>query len=362
MNRVRALLSRRGARPAVGVLVVLLLGVLVLHLRAGVASKTVTAYFPKVLHIYKGSDVVVLGVRVGSVTKVVPQGDQVRVDLTYRASLKIPADAFAVIVEPTLVADRAVQLAPVYDSGPVLADHAVIPLARTEIPLELDDFNRNLSRLAVALGPTGANRDGSLSRAVTTGAANLAGEGAAAHRTLVEVSALSTTLDDNKAALFSTIRNLQAFTTTLAQHDAETRSFTTSLATVSAQLDAERQSLAAAVSGVGSALDAVASFVKNNRATLAKDVAALARVSQTLAKEKTLLAHIIDIGAVGVGNYPHMYTPSARTYNARFNKNGFDNPALFICQLYESVGGVPQQCIALLQPLNSVPLPPGATR
>src|SRR4051794_23682442 len=81
----------------------------------GADVKTATAYFPKAIHVYKGSEVSVLGVRVGTVTRVHPEGTQVRVDFEYDASQKIPADAFAVFVEPTLVADRALQLAPVYD-------------------------------------------------------------------------------------------------------------------------------------------------------------------------------------------------------------------------------------------------------
>jgi hypothetical protein len=67
------------------------------------------------------------------------------------------------------------------------------------------------------------------------------------------------------------------------------------------------------------------------------------------------------MGAVGITNYPHMYTPSARTYNARFANVYTDNPALFFCQLYGSVGGDPQQCLKNLQPLNNLPLPHGAT-
>ena len=363
MTWLRALLLRRGARLVAGVVAVALLALGLVHLRPAAPSKTATAYFPKALHIYKGSDVVVLGVRIGSVTKVVPEGNQVRVELTYTAHQRLPADVSAVIVEPTLVADRAVQLTPVYAGGPVLEDHGVIPLARTEIPVELDDFNRNLSRLALALGPDGANGEGALSRAVETGAANLRGQGAAAHVTLNNVSDLVTTLEGSKDDLFDTVRNLQLFSTALAQHDAETRSFTTNLAGVTAQLDSERATFAAAVHEVGTALDEVTRFVKNNRELVATDVSELSRITRILAKERVLLAHIIDIGAVGVGNYPHMYTPSARTYNARFNNNDRqDNPALFICQLYESLGGAPQQCLDLLKPLNDLPIPPKAAR
>jgi phospholipid/cholesterol/gamma-HCH transport system substrate-binding protein len=356
-------MSARTRQATAAVVALLLVVVAVGYLRSGGDVRTGTAYFPKAIHVYKGSEVSVLGVRVGTVTGVRPEGTKVRVDFEYDAAQKVPADAYAVFVEPTLVADRALQLAPVYTGGPVLADHAVIPLARTNVPIELDDFNRNLSRLAAALGPRGANSEGAVSRAVTVGADNLRGEGGALHSTLTQVSALMTTLDSNKDALFETVRNLQAFSGALAGHDAETRSFTTNLAEVTAQLDSEKASFAAALHEVGISLEQVTRFVKDNRALVATDVGELSRVTTILANERVLLAHIADIGAVGVNNYPHMYTPSARTYNARFDNNDRQgNPALFVCQLYESVGGSPQQCLSYLKPLNALPIPPKAQR
>src|SRR4051812_22350579 len=127
-------------------------------------AKTATAYFSRTVHLYPGSDVVVLGVKIGTVRKVEPVGSQVRVTFDYKASQKVPADVHAVIVEPTIVADRVLQLAPAYGGGPVLADRARIPADRTGIPVELDEFNRNVTELVQALGPHGANNDGALSR------------------------------------------------------------------------------------------------------------------------------------------------------------------------------------------------------
>ena len=365
MRAKPGLLSSGGLRLLASALGLILLIGLVSVLRAGDDVKTATAYFPRAVHVYAESEVSVLGVRVGRVTRVVADGTQVRVDFEYDAKQRIPAEAFAVFVEPTLVADRALQLAPVYDGGPVLADGAVIPLARTAIPIELDEFNKNLTRLAEALGPNGANKDGALSRAVGVGADTLAGNGAAMNKTITGVSTMMSTLDDNKDALFGTIRNLQLFTSQLATHDAETRAFATRLAKVSAQLDGERDSFAAAIREVGVALEEVARFVKANRGAVAADVAQLSRVTTILARHRVLLAHIADMGAVGVGNYPHMYTPSARTYNARFDNNDRqDNPVLFVCQLVGSAGVPPEQCVDALKPLNDLPIPPktGAAR
>jgi phospholipid/cholesterol/gamma-HCH transport system substrate-binding protein len=301
--------------------------------------KTAVAYLPLAIHLYPGSEVDVLGVKVGTVTSVTPEGDRVKVVLSYDAHRKVPAGAELVVDEPTLVADRVVELTPVYAGGPVLANHAVIPMARTGVPVELDQLSANLVQLADALGPQGANGNGSLTRFLQVMAANLRGNGARGHTTITRMSQLLTTLGHNRQATFSTVRNLQAFTNELAAHDAETRSFTTDLADVSGQLAAESGAFRSALANLGRALADVAGFIHRNRAALAQDVDGLATVTRILARERLLLAHMADIGAVGISNYPHMYTPSARTYNARFDNVITDNPTLFFCQLYQSLGG-----------------------
>jgi phospholipid/cholesterol/gamma-HCH transport system substrate-binding protein len=324
----------------------------------GAKHKTAIAYFPVAIHVYPGSDVDVLGVKIGTVTSVQPQGTSVKVVLSYDDSQRIPAKVSAAIVEPTLVADRVVQLTPVYSGGPVLADNAVIPLQHNEVPVELDQLNQNLYQLTQALGPNGANKHGALSHAVEVGAANLRGEGSTANTTVRRLSDLVTTLNDNRGTLISTVNNLQSFTSTLAAHDAQTRGFATELTKVSTELNDERSTFSLALHNLAFALGEVATFVHHNRRQLSSDVAGLATVSNILAKERTLLAHTLDIGAVGISNYPHMYTPSARTYNARFDFTAqSDNPALFICQAFGSVGGSAANCLKLLKRLKKITLP-----
>jgi phospholipid/cholesterol/gamma-HCH transport system substrate-binding protein len=303
------------------------------------ARKTAIAYLPVAIHLYPGSEVDVLGVKIGTVTSVTPQGDRVKVVLSYDAHRKIPAGAEVVVDEPTLVADRVVELTPPYGGGPVLRDHAVIPMTRTGVPVELDQLSANLVQLATALGPRGANSNGALSRFLHVMAANVRGEGSRGHTTITRLSQLVKTLGDNRQATFATVRNLRAFTDELAAHDQETRSFTTDLADVSGQLAGESASFRAALKNLGQALGDVAVFIHRNRAALAKDVDGLATVTRILSRERILLAHMVDMGAVGISNYPHMYTPSARTYNARFDNVISDNPTLFFCQLYQSFGG-----------------------
>ncbi|MFL6239337.1 MAG: MCE family protein [Actinomycetes bacterium] len=326
-------------------------------------TKTATAYFSRTVHLYAGSDVVVLGVKVGSVRSVKPVGAQVRVTFAYKASQKIPANVHAVIVEPTIVADRVLQLAPAYGGGPVLADHATIPEQQTGIPVELDEFDRNVTALVQALGPDGANRKGALSNVLKVGADNLRGNGAAANATITNLSDMMGTLGDNREALFATVRNLQALVKTLGAHDQETRKFSDDLADVSRFLAAQRQDFGAALHALGSALDDVGRFIHDNRADIATNINSLTSLTNILAQERYTLAHTLDAGAVGITNYPHMYSPVARTYNSRFvGNNVTDNQALFICQLFGSIGGdqAAQQCFQeLAAGFKNITLPSG---
>src|SRR6476619_8307885 len=130
-------MSIRNPRVVVAATVLALVAASLLLLRGGDESKTVTAHFPRAVSIYEGSDVRILGVNGGRVTAVIPEGNSVRVEMQYDAAYKLPADAKAVIVTPTLVADRFVQLTPAWSEGDkLMADGADIALPETGVPVE----------------------------------------------------------------------------------------------------------------------------------------------------------------------------------------------------------------------------------
>ena len=121
-----------------------------------------SALFNTTVGLYKGSDVQVLGVTVGSVTGVKPEGDKVRVTMRLDHGQAAAADTGAVIVAPTLVSDRYVQLTTPYTSGAKLRDGATI--THTATPVEIDQLYSSLDSIAKDLGPDGANKNGALSR------------------------------------------------------------------------------------------------------------------------------------------------------------------------------------------------------
>ncbi|MGW5257131.1 MCE family protein [Streptomyces sp. NPDC004012] len=324
----------------------------------------VTAYFPRTVGIYPGSDVRVLGVRIGEVEKITPEGDRVRVQLEYDKGRKVPADARAAIINSSVVSDRYVQLLPVYRKGPVMRDGAVIPESRTAVPVELDRIFDSLHTTAEALGPKGANKDGSLSRLLGVSAENLKGQGANLNQTVEDLSQAVTTLSDGRGDLFGTVRNLQVFTAALAADDQSVRSFNTSLATVAQQLAGERTDLAAALQHLGVALGDVSGFVKDNKTSLTSDVKGLSKVTEVLVTQRAALEELLTVAPTGLSNLADAYNPASGTLDTRDNPQSPQDPASLLCSLLRTTGdtgGKNPDCSQLRKLFDSLPKPQAAS-
>src|ERR1700733_14465877 len=117
-------ISRRVIAAIAGVVVVALIvfGIVVLATGGGKTYK-VTAYFQRTVGLYTGNDVRILGVKVGHIDSITPDGQQVKVVMSYDGDDKVPATAKAVVVAPSIVSDRYVQLQPAYTSGAVMPDN-----------------------------------------------------------------------------------------------------------------------------------------------------------------------------------------------------------------------------------------------
>ncbi|RPF37275.1 MCE family protein [Streptomyces sp. TLI_185] len=318
----------------------------------------VTAYFPRTIGIYPGSDVRVLGVRIGEVKKITPEGERVRVELEYDHGRKVPVDAQAAIINSSVVSDRYVQLLPVYRKGPVMHSGAVIPENRTAVPVELDRIFDSLHTTAEALGPKGANKDGSLSRLLGVSADNLDGQGANLNRTVQDLSQAVTTLSDGRKDLFGTVRNLQVFTAALAADDKSVRSFNTSLADVAQQLSGERQDLADALTNLGTALGDVSAFVKNNKKSLTTDVKGLSKVTKVLVTQRAALDELLRVAPTGMSNLNNAYNPSSGTLDTRNNAQQAQDPASLLCSILRTTGdegGRNPDCRQLKKLFDSLP-------
>ncbi len=303
---------------------------------SGDDQKTLTAKFPRTIAIYEGSDVRVLGVPVGTVNSVTPSGTEVVVTMSYDPSVKLPSDAEAVIISPSVVGDRYVQLTPVYDGGEVLGDDATLEIDATSVPLELDEIYENLDELNVALGPTGANRNGALSDLLEVTADNFGGQGEEFNETITNFGRFSETLSDNREEFFGSMEALQGFVSTLAKNDQTVRDFNQSLSQVSTVLAGERQELSSALENLGVALGEISTFVRDNREILGRNIKGLNRFTKVLAKQRGSLDEILKVAPTALNNLALTYNPQAGTLDTRANLGeiGFQissDPATFLC-------------------------------
>ncbi|MEE6262451.1 MCE family protein [Plantactinospora sonchi] len=353
--------SHRGRRMlAAGVAVVIAATAAVVVLRPGTPQRRLVAHFTRVVGIHPGSDVRVLGVRIGEVVAIVPAGATVRLELRYDARQPVPADVTAVVVPPSLVSDRYVQLTPAYAGGDVLPDGAELPVHRTVAPMEIDDIYRALDEFNRALGPAGANADGALSALLAAGRANLDGNGAALHETLDGLSQALETLADGRQDLFGTVANLQRFTTALARSDQQVRAFNQQLAEVAGQLAAERDDLAAALRNLAAALDDVTRFLRDNRTVLKSNVDALADVTNVLVRQQKAIIRILDVAPLALSNLNLAYNARSGTLDTRDNVLGPYDPAAYVCAALVDVlpvKEVPHRCFELAQTLRLEKLP-----
>ena len=338
---MKALDRVSGRTLVVATLVLLLLAATwLVFLRDTSEKKTLTAHFPRAVSIFEGSDVRILGVNVGRVTEVTPEGNSVRVEMEYDAQYQVPADAQAVIVTPTLVSDRFVQLTPAYETGDeVMADGADIALPDTGVPVELDRIYASLRDLSVALGPNGVNKDGTLDHVLAAGANALDGRGAAGNRMLTRLAQAAETFGEGAGPLFDTVSQLAEFAATLAENDRFVRAFIRDLADVTAQLSDERREIRAALAAVADAVGTVKTFVGDNRKALVADVEKLTRVMKTINSERDSIDTALKVAPTAIGNLALAFNNRTGTVGSRIGVSGnvWDADA-FLCAVVQQAG------------------------
>lgn len=312
------------ANPAIVVLVLVLLVAALLFLLPGSDKKTVVADFPRTVSLYEGSDVKILGVAVGKVDDVTPIGTKVRVTFHYDGKYKVPADAKAAVISPSIVGDRFIQLTPVFRGGEVLPDNAKLGLDRTATPLELDQIFGSINELNKALGPDGANKPdesgtGALTRLLDSTAKNFGGQGVAFNATLKNLSKLTKTLADNKDEFFGTLAEVEEFTTTLAENDETVRKFNESLASGAGLLADEREELAAVLQNLSVAMTQVRSFVADNKQALETNIKGLNQISKTFVKNRKALEESLKYAPNALNNLALAYNETTGTLDTRAN-------------------------------------------
>lgn len=344
------------------VVIVLALAVVTTVVLLSTPTTTAVALFPRAASIYEGDDVRILGVKVGRIDHIDPTPQNVRVEFSWDSSYKVPADARAVIVSPTLVSTRFLQLDPVYTGGPTLQSGAVIPETRTSAPMEFDDLKDQLGSLSQALGPHGANQDGSLSRFLNVAAANVDGQGDRFKNTLQQLAAATDTLSRGRKDLFGTVDNLQVFVSALAASDQQVAEVNQRLASVTGTLSSSRGDLDNALVELDKLAPLAQQFFDQNRGRISETVDRAGQVTRTFAGVRDDLALALLVAGPGIQNILNLYNNQTNAYTGMLAVPQVHNPSQLICGGIAAVAPDNQTagttCATVLGPLlDAVTLP-----
>lgn len=308
----------------------LLAGLVVLVLVAGAVGAYLltrkeptrfSADFSQTVGLYKGSDVRILGVKVGEVTKVEPDGEVVKVEMELDGDQKVAPDTGAVVIAPSVVSDRYVQLTQPWVTGSSIADGTVIPTDKTAVPVELDEIYTSLNDITTALGPNGANKNGALSDLLKVSAKNLKGNGKAINQVIRDLGGATGTLSKSDEKLFATVANLQEFNTTLVDNDRGVAQINQQFAEMTGYLSDDRETLAAALRNLAGALGVVDDFIRENRGALTDSVKKLTTTTQTLVRQRDSLAEFLKVSPLVLRNFMDAYNPEYNVLDGRGNLN-----------------------------------------
>jgi phospholipid/cholesterol/gamma-HCH transport system substrate-binding protein len=301
-------------------------------------TTSVVAYFSETLALYPGDKVQIMGVRVGSIDKIEPTGDKMRVTFHYSNKYKVPANATASILNPSLVASRTIQLSPPYTGGPVLKDGAVIPIEHTQVPVEWDQLRDSINGILRQLGPTAEQPKGPFGDVIESAADSLARKGKQVNETLNSLSQALTALNEGRGDFVAITRSLAQFVSALYQNDQQFVALNDNLAQFTDWFTKSDHDVADTVTRLDDVLATARKFVSDNGSVLAHDVNNLADVTTVILQPEPRdgLETALHVLPTYAGNFNNLYHPLQGSLAGLFAFPNFANPIQFICSAIQA--------------------------
>lgn len=234
-----------------------------------------TARFDRAVGLYEGSKVRVIGIDVGRVTGVEPEGDGVTVTLEIESGTKIPADASATIVPLSLLGERYVQIGPVdTGQGPTLEPGDEI--ADTRVPAEFDELLRGLQDVTGAIDPDSA------SDLITEMATLLDGQGEEISSLLEEGAGAVEIVADKATEIGDIVESIAGLSAALRDRTGSVEELLRNYNLLAEVLVANRNDLDATITQLDRAVVALTGLLERHGQDLPADVEVLTQVGSTL--------------------------------------------------------------------------------
>ncbi|MBF6136964.1 MCE family protein [Nocardia otitidiscaviarum] len=258
-----------------------------------IGQKRITADFRSIAGVFEGNPVTVLGVEVGRVDKVNPRSTFVEVHLSVDDDVELPKNVMAVLISPSLVTDRHIELTPRYIGGETLPDDAHLTVEATRTPVELDTMLQTIDEFAAALQPTADDPTGPLSGRVLHPL--LAGQGEKLRDTLAALANALETGTANKDAIASIIIKLNELTTMLADNDQSVREFSDKITQMSTMLAEQAPGLQATLDQLDDVLSNTGGALGSYQDQLAGTLSGLTAVTAQLRANAAGITEVVDV-------------------------------------------------------------------
>ncbi len=261
----------------------------------------VVAYFEDSAGLFVGNDVGILGVVVGEITSIEPDGEQVRVTMEIADNHRVPADAGAVVVARSVATDRYVELTPVYSKGPTLEDGDEIGVERTRAPVDFDQVLASLNDFATGIaGSKKATK--AIQRFINEGTNALRGNGSLINQTVHALQDGVNGLHGQRDNVASTLRSLDVLLAAVATNESTAREFISQVTEASDLLADERENFRTALRSLDSAVTIVAQFAVDNREQIIEALDGSTRLMRTILKKHRNLTEILRVMPLALQN------------------------------------------------------------
>jgi phospholipid/cholesterol/gamma-HCH transport system substrate-binding protein len=292
---------------------------------------TVVGFFANSNGLFVGDQVRILGVPVGEVERIEPLPGKAKITFWFDRQYLVPASAKAVILSPTLISARAIQLTPAYTSGPTLNDGAVLADNRTAVPVEWDDLRQQLQKLTQTLQPTQPGGVAPLGSFINTAADNLRGNGATIRDTVTKLAQATAALGDHSTDLFSTVRNLALVVSALQGSSDLMRDLNENLASVTGLLNDSPDKVGRAVTSLSQASSDLSALLSDNSEPLGVAVDKLSSITSSINESSYDLKQVLHVAPTLLANYVNIYQPAQAAFTGILAFNNFADPITFIC-------------------------------
>lgn len=266
----------------------------------------VTALMSDSAGLFVGNDVGILGVKVGKVTDITPDGENVRVTMSVDADQPVPADAGAVVVARSVATDRYVELTPVYREGPKMADGAVIETAKTRTPVDFDDVLGALNTFASGIVGSKETRN-AIKNILASGSSALDGRGTDFNKAVTSLGAAVDSISAQRGNITETVKSLDTLTGTIAANQKLVREFISQVSDASVLLADERKNFQTSLRSLSSAVESIAGFAHTNRQQLVRSLQQSSTLMTSLLTKRDQITEILRVMPVTLQNLGAIY-------------------------------------------------------